>query len=203
MKLKRPLKPNLSDLRSAKDKDDRISLVFLEIQCLSFIRLDPSINPVDLVQRICSDAYDNPARKRSRFIKRLTPMSLMCKTLSGGLQELCDRVLKPVFHDTESIYKFAIRPTIRNNDKLSREEVIKTVADAVGKQHSVDLKNYDRLILVDCFRNVVGISVVDADYDKKYKRFNLAEIYQPSPKPAEKEEKAVTPVIPEQAQGVE
>ena len=78
--------------------------------------------------------------------------------------------------------------------------MIKTVADAVGKQHSVDLKNYDRLILVDCFRNVVGMSVVDADYDNKYKRFNLAEIYQPSPKPTVKEEKVATPVIAEQGQ---
>ena len=112
------IEAELSDLRSAKDKDDRISLVSLDLQCLSFIRLDSSIDPVKLVERICSDAYANPARKRSRFIKRLTPMSLMCKTLSGGLQELCDRVLKPIFHDTESTYKFAIRPTIQEQRQV-------------------------------------------------------------------------------------
>lgn len=51
--------------------------------------------------------------------------------------------------------KFAIRPTIRNNDKLDRDYIIKTVADAVSQlnsNHSVDLKNYDCLILVEVYR---------------------------------------------------
>lgn len=51
--------------------------------------------------------------------------------------------------------KFAIRPTIRNNDKLDRDYIIKAVADAVSQlntSHSVDLKNYDCLILVEVYR---------------------------------------------------
>lgn len=35
--------------------------------------------------------------------------------------------------------------------------------------------------LTDSSQNVVGMSVVQGDYDK-LKRFNLAEIYDPSPK---------------------
>lgn len=35
--------------------------------------------------------------------------------------------------------------------------------------------------LADSSQNVVGMSVVQGDYDK-LKRFNLAEIYDPSPK---------------------
>jgi tRNA acetyltransferase TAN1 len=45
--------------------------------------------------------------------------------------------------------QYAIRPTIRGNNKFKRDEVIKTVADAVGPEHPVDLKNYDLMILVD------------------------------------------------------
>jgi tRNA acetyltransferase TAN1 len=62
----------------------------------------------------------------------------------------------------------------------------------------VNLKNYDLMILVDVAQvstkitlsygvfnwlaqNVIGMSVVQGDYDK-LKRFNLAEIYDPSPK---------------------
>jgi tRNA acetyltransferase TAN1 len=59
--------------------------------------------------------------------------------------------------------------------------IIKTVADAVGPEHPVNLTNYDLMILVDVAQNVIGMSVVQGDYDK-LKRFNLAEIYDPSPK---------------------
>jgi tRNA acetyltransferase TAN1 len=45
--------------------------------------------------------------------------------------------------------QFAIRPTSRNSSQLSRDTVIKTVAEVVGPNHSVDLTNYDLLILVD------------------------------------------------------
>ena len=49
-------------------------------------------------------------------------------------------------------YQFAIRTTIRNNNTMKRDDVIKQVADAVGPRHSVDLKNYDRLVVVDIYR---------------------------------------------------
>ena len=65
---------------------------------------------------------------------------------------------------------------------MKRDEVIKQVAQAVGPNHSVDLKNYDCLILVEIYRNVLGMSVVSGDYER-LKRFNLAEIYDPTPRP--------------------
>jgi hypothetical protein len=136
--------------------------------------------------------------------------------------------------------QFAIRPTIRNHTTLNRDIVIKQVADAVGKPHSVDLKGYDLLILVEIYKvrltmhmsmkekskievktalsrrrkrtdpsvclaavgkpecndylaswtpqankfsqNICGMSVVGHDYDT-LKRYNLSEIYSPTPKP--------------------
>lgn len=38
---------------------------------------------------------------------------------------------------------------MRGNAKLNRDIVIKTVADAVGPEHRVNLKEYDYMILVD------------------------------------------------------
>ena len=60
--------------------------------------------------------------------------------------------------------------------------MIKHIAQIVGPSHSVDLKNYDLLILVDIYRNILGMSVVGGDYDE-LKKFNLAEIYDPTPQP--------------------
>jgi hypothetical protein len=48
--------------------------------------------------------------------------------------------------------QFAIRPAIRNNSKFNRDSVIKTVASVVGPEHSVDLKNYDFVILIDVIK---------------------------------------------------
>ena len=74
--------------------------------------------------------------------------------------------------------KFAIRPTVRNNNVMKRDGVIKHIATAVGELEegwTVDLKNPDALILVEIYRNMLGMSVVDRGYEK-LKRFNLAEI---------------------------
>jgi adenylyl- and sulfurtransferase ThiI len=90
------------------------------------------------------------------------------------LEQLSEIVLKPVFGDDKvakkvrtfqtqqflqfsspNSAKFAIRPSIRNNELLNRDFVIKTVAqlvDQMSPSHSVDLTNYDCLILVEVYR---------------------------------------------------
>ena len=72
---------------------------------------------------------------------------------------------------------------------MKRDDVIKQIAQTVGSGHTVDLKYYDYLILVDIYRNVLGMSVVGTDYED-LKRFNLAEIYDPTPQPQNGKAKA-------------
>lgn len=176
------IEAELNALKNRSTNEDKLKLVTLDVPCVCFVKTGKGIDPVRLVHQICSDAFDNPNRKRSRYIKRMTPMSLIRKTLSGGLDDVCKSVLEPHFGPGQPSKKFAIRHTIRNNHDLDRDMVIKTVAKAVGDGHSVDLKNYDLLILVDVYRNVCGMSVVGNDYEK-LKKYNLAEIYSPTPKP--------------------
>jgi len=176
------IQAELDSLKPGATGEGKLKMVTLDIPCVSFARTGRGIDPVSLVRRICQDASDHPMQMRSRYIKRMTPITLIRKTLSGGLEQLCDVVLKPYFHSGGPSKKFAIRPTIRNNNQLNGDTVIKTVASAVGQSHSVDLKNYDLLILVEVYRNICGMSVVGNEYEK-LKRYNLAEIYQPTPKP--------------------
>ena len=58
--------------------------------------------------------------------------------------------------------QFAIRTTIRNNHAMKRDDVIKRVADLVGEPHTVNLKNYDWLILVDIYRVSICIRLIPA-----------------------------------------
>jgi tRNA acetyltransferase TAN1 len=52
----------------------------------------------------------------------------------------------------DALHKFAIRPSIRNNKELTRDDVIRTVAAIVGPGHKVDLQGYDLLILVEIYK---------------------------------------------------
>ena len=132
----------------------KVGLVKLDIACVNFVKLPPRQDPVKLVYQICTDAQSRPDRKRSRYIKRMTPMTLMRKTMGDGegLQQVCKKVLAPHFHSGGPPKKYAIRPTIRNNELLKRDKVIKMVADIVGPEHPVDLSKYELLILVDVYR---------------------------------------------------
>ncbi|KAJ6180685.1 hypothetical protein N7519_011146 [Penicillium mononematosum] len=175
------IRRELEGLQPSKDKTRQFQPVQMDMPCVTFMRLDPSIDPVQLVHRLCSEAHAHPETKKSRWIKRMHPVTSIRKTLSVDLTAFAKEILKPHFHSGGPPKTYAIRPTVRGNSKLNRDIIIKTVADAVGPEHPVNLKNYDLMILVDVAQNVIGMSVVQGDYDK-LKRFNLAEIYDPSPK---------------------
>ncbi|KOS46037.1 hypothetical protein ACN38_g2982 [Penicillium nordicum] len=175
------IRRELEGLQPNKDKRRQFEPMQMEMPCVTFMRLDPSIDPVKLVHRLCTEAHAHPETKKSRWIKRMHPVTSMRKTLSVDLAAFAKEILKPHFHSGGPPKTYAIRPTVRGNSKLKRDSIIKTVADAVGPEHPVNLTNYDLMILVDVAQNVVGMSVVQGDYDK-LKRFNLAEIYDPSPK---------------------
>lgn len=65
---------------------------------VTFIRLEKSIDPVQLVHKICADAHAHPERKRGRWIQRMTPITTIRKTLSVDLEAFAKEILKPHFH---------------------------------------------------------------------------------------------------------
>ena len=125
--------------------------VKMDIQCVLFFKTRPPIEPVSFVHTICKDAAEG-ATQRARFVKRLTPMTMMGKATEDGLARVADAVLRPVFHADQDGLKFAIRLTRRNHNIMKRDDIIKQIARAVGRDHKVDLKGYDRLILIDVYR---------------------------------------------------
>ena len=137
--------------RSTK-KEALFQPVKIDIQCVLFFKTHPPVEPVEFVHRICKDALEGTT-KRHRWVKRLTPMTMMGKATTDGLEKVAMSVLRPIFHSEGSPpKKFAIRPTRRNHNVMKRDEIIKQIARTVGPKHSVDLKNYDHLILVDVYR---------------------------------------------------
>ncbi|KAF7681561.1 hypothetical protein GT037_000537 [Alternaria burnsii] len=185
----------LADIRKPTTKPLFTSLK-LDTQCLMFFRTRSPIEPVTFVHKICQDIANGAQPKNLRYVKRLTPITATDKATPQGLEAVAKEVLAPHFHGAGQVGKkmmqprrakifanarwpkFAIRPSIRNNKEFLRDGVINTIAAAVGPGHKVDLKNYDLLILVEIYKNILGMSVVGPDFEK-LKRFNIEELRQP------------------------
>ncbi|EEA27451.1 THUMP domain protein [Talaromyces marneffei ATCC 18224] len=176
------IRKEVEGLKPKSSKPRLFQKVTSNMPCIVLYRVDKSIDPVKLVHDICEDARTNPDQRKSRWIKRMTPLTQIRKVLSVDLAAFAKEVLQPYFHADGVPKKYAIRPAVRNNNTLSRDVVIQTVAAAVGPGYKVDLKNPDYTIVVEIVQNVIGMSVVGSDYDA-LKRFNLMEIYSPTPKP--------------------
>lgn len=72
-----------------------------------FFKTKAPIEPVEFVRRICEGAMASSERKTGRFVKRLTPMTLMGKAQQKGLEEVAAQVLAPHFHAEGSAGKKA------------------------------------------------------------------------------------------------
>ena len=72
--------------------------VRIDVQCVLFFKTRLPVEPVSFVERICRDARQGTGVRRSRCVKRLTPMSRMGKASWEGLEGVTREVLREVFH---------------------------------------------------------------------------------------------------------
>ncbi|ODQ64840.1 hypothetical protein NADFUDRAFT_47403 [Nadsonia fulvescens var. elongata DSM 6958] len=166
------------------NKNSKVLPVFTPIsvgcECVLFIRTRKPVDPVDFSLRLCREMKESGS-KRTRYTQRLIPVSLTATGNLDELSKLADIVLKPHFHQEsdQKGYKFAIRPQNRNHNNMTRDEVIRKVAERVGNEHGhkVDLKHPEKVILVECFKGSVGMSVVDPQFDE-LDRYNLQTIFE-------------------------
>lgn len=66
-----------------------------------FFRTRAPIEPVSFVSAICADAMET-RKQKTRFARRLTPMTMVGKATEAGLESVADIVLPPVFHGDEN-----------------------------------------------------------------------------------------------------
>ncbi|QSZ31987.1 hypothetical protein DSL72_001556 [Monilinia vaccinii-corymbosi] len=174
------------EVAAHKDPAEKLfSAVYLDIQCVLFFKTRSPIDPADLVHRICEDAASGRVRKL-RFVNRLTPMSMIGKATEKDVEEVGQAVLGSHFRlagevakSEESVaYSYAIRPTIRNHSTLKRDTVIKQVASLVNDNHKVNLTKPDKVIIIEIYQTICGMSVVGDDWEK-LKRYNLYELQSP------------------------
>lgn len=160
-----------NEVEELKSTDKPFQAYDLGCECLVFIKCK-KMDPVQFVQDTCREAMDTK-RRMTRFVQKITPVSFSASALIEELEKLAKRVLAPHFTEPRT---FAIQVTRRNFNSVEKDDIIKLVAGCVGEGHKVDLKNYELLIMVECFKNNIGMSVV-ANF-QKMERFNLQQIYE-------------------------
>lgn len=173
----------LQEKDSHSGKDKNMQFIDINCECVIFCKTRRPIEPEKFVKSIMDDLVDEKnMTKRTRYINKLTPISYSCSASIPELVKLCSKVLDPHFGDTSNTkpLKFAVELTRRNFNTLERmpmiNEIVKYIT-TIDKGHTVDLKKYDKLILVECFKNNIGMSVVDGDYANRYRRYNIHQIY--------------------------
>lgn len=169
---------------NAKKNRPFLQPIQLQTECLIFIKTRKPIIPEEFVAKIVHELADpKDMSKRTRYVQRLTPVTDSCHASMEELDKLCQRVLERHFHaDGIEPLKFAIEINKRNFNTLDKMDMIRHVAGFIGKngslKHTVDLKNYDKLVIMQCFKNNIGMCVVDEEYQTQYRKYNIQEIYE-------------------------
>ncbi|KAL3232398.1 tRNA acetyltransferase TAN1 [Nakaseomyces bracarensis] len=181
----------LKELKEKKEDQDKKQLlkpIDLSCECVVFFKTRKPVVPTELVKNVIED-FGNPENmeKRTRYIQKLTPITYSCNATKEQFQKLIDQIIEPVFK-TEKIFKFAVEVTRRNFNTMERMDIINQVVGSVMKlgDHKVDLKAYDKVIMVECFKNNIGMSILDSDYSQKYKKYNVQQLYEAKYKDNEK-----------------
>lgn len=143
------------------------------------LKLPARKDPVDVVLRIMNDVASTK-RLKTRYCLRFTPITRTCKATMEDLEKLATSVLAPHFlTEPKTPTSFMVVYSARNSNSLVRDEVIKMLANCVGQGHKVDLTQPEKVILVEAYKSVAGISVV-TDF-QRFKKFNVSQLVDPIP----------------------
>jgi hypothetical protein len=96
------------------------------------------------------------------------------------VRQTCKEVFEKYFKDGYKSFKIVVN--IRLNQKTSRDDIIKALAetvDSINPLNFVDLKNATYTIVAEILKGVFCVSVLK-DF-AKYRKFNITEVAAPEP----------------------
>lgn len=161
----------IESLKSANEKAGRRFQV-IESGAKNFLFIRTTVDdPVKLAEMIVKDINDKKKQK-TRFLLRLVPVEITCKAYIDDIKKACEPLLEKYFKDAQK--SFSIVFNHRNNNNISKNEVITGIADMVAAKrsdHTVNLKAAEVSIVIEIIRNIALVGVVPNF--TKYKKYNL------------------------------
>ncbi|KJA14525.1 hypothetical protein HYPSUDRAFT_150271, partial [Hypholoma sublateritium FD-334 SS-4] len=174
LSLEEQVAKELSDMKRPRRGNPQQPNCQTNTPCVIFISCKAPVDPVELVVKYIK-SVEGTGVSRTRYIQRLVPVSGTCVANPSEIQPLCDKIFKDFFEkhpDTKFTYKIELR--VRNHNTIPRPMLIQTIAQSVPDGHTVDLSNPKIFILVEVFKSICGISIVEDYY--RLQKFNVAEI---------------------------
>ncbi|KIJ94221.1 hypothetical protein K443DRAFT_642276 [Laccaria amethystina LaAM-08-1] len=142
--------------------------------CVIFISCKPPVDPVELVVKFIK-SVETTGVSRTRYTHRLVPVSGNCVANLPEIDTLCRTVFQPFFdRHGERKFTYKIELRMRNHTTIPRQTLIQHVAQCIPEGHNVSLANPEIFILVEVFKSVCGVSIVEDYY--RFQKFNVAEI---------------------------
>uniref|UniRef100_A0A182J699 Uncharacterized protein n=1 Tax=Anopheles atroparvus TaxID=41427 RepID=A0A182J699_ANOAO len=131
-------------------------------------------------------------KHKSRFILRMLPIEAVCranlKDIMDAVGALCDRYF------LKEPKSYAIIFNRRLNNELSRDDVIRELADLITAKNAgnkANLKNPDLAVIVEVIKGLCCIGVLQEYY--LLRKYNLAEIVAQTA-PAQQQQTATEPI---------
>ncbi|KAG7837884.1 hypothetical protein KL942_004296 [Ogataea angusta] len=146
----------------------------MSISCdsLIFIKTRRPIVPSKFVTQVCCELFDSKA-KNTRFLQKLTPIDVSCNATETEFRKLAEKVFQGHFDNEES---YSLNLIKRNFSIIDRDTFTSIVAELLPG-HRLNYRAPDKMINIFCFKNNIGMSVVNfQDYDRLCK-FNLQQIF--------------------------
>jgi len=110
-----------------------------------------SLDPFEVVKRLRSFLEEKP--EEFQYTLKITPIQKVVKTRIEDIREVAKQLAKNIA--TEEKFRVTVE---KRHTELDRMEIIKVVAEEIDRK--VDLKNPDKILLIEIIGNLTGISVL-------------------------------------------
>lgn len=128
------------------------------LQCILFVRALKDLDVLALGERLFALIRER-AVKSVRFCQRITPIEQTCMAKIDDIRVAASALIAEHFRGDSA--EFSVGFESRLNNSLDRMTVINMLVDMVGPRHKVNLGAPQKVIVVQIFKNMCAMSVLD------------------------------------------
>lgn len=180
--------------QETKERSQKFQQIDTGVPNLIFIKASID-NTLELGTMIIRDLAETK-KKKTKFTLRLLPIETVCKAQMSEITQAAEKLFDKHFMEPVT---FGINFNRRYNNDVSRDEVIKKLADIVTSKNplnKVHLKEPQRSIIVEVVKGHCLLSVVP-DY-VQLKKYNVNELWaKREPEPADETSSQEAEVLPQ------
>ncbi|KAJ2791373.1 hypothetical protein GGI18_001186 [Coemansia linderi] len=158
----------------SKSRPTLFRYYFTTIECVVFIKCHRMIDPEKLAHFVFEDLAKTKQRK-TRYTCRLIPAKVTTSSKIDAIVKGAAEATHRLLADDVEPATFAVAINIRYCEDIKRDDVIPAVAAPLNARHKVDLKNAKYTIVVEVFKSICAIGIVE-NYNT-LRRFNLMTLF--------------------------